>query len=113
MKPEEMKKHHKGVQRPFKHEGYDKHPGNAHGKEVKKGGHGKGGWGGQDFDRLGKHHSADHTSGLLESEYTGEEQEDQMNQPGEMEETNESSQQNQLPKRAFKMSEGDFPALST
>ena len=58
-------KHAKGLQKPMKHEGYDKKSGTGHGKDVKKGGHGKGGWGDEDYDKLAKNHSATEAAELI------------------------------------------------
>ena len=118
LKPEEKKKHQKGVQRPLKHEGYDKHPGNgASGKASKKGGHGKGNWGDQDYQQIAKHHSVEATEELLDAEAEGMVKENQEAE-GVQEEMNESevkqeeNSNEQKPKQHFKATEEEFPSLS-
>uniref|UniRef100_A0A7S3JDT0 Hyaluronan/mRNA-binding protein domain-containing protein n=1 Tax=Euplotes harpa TaxID=151035 RepID=A0A7S3JDT0_9SPIT len=95
-----------------KHEGYDRISGNAHTKEVKKGGHGKGGWGDEEFDKYGKHHSAEQAAGLLEEE-VADGQEEEVEHKEETEETKETGEraEDKNEHKEFEMHEKDFPAL--
>jgi len=48
------------------HEGYDKRSGTGYGKEVRKGGMGKGGWGNPDYERTLEHKDADVAAEIAE-----------------------------------------------
>ena len=103
----------KEVHKELKHEGYDKHSGTGGGKETKKGGHGKGGWGEEDYDKLAKHHSATDAAKMVE-EVAAEEVEgvkDPVENPvGEQVEEKADPEQadNQKP---FAINKDEFPEL--
>ena len=93
----------------MKHEGYDKHSGTGFGKEVKKSGHGKGGWGNEDYDKVSKHHSTQEANELLNEEAEpAQEVEAQVAEQAAEETTEEHKEVH----HEFKMKEEDFPSLS-
>lgn len=103
----ELRKHHKGVQRELKHEGYDKFSGTGHGKERKKSGHGKGGMGDEDYDKIAKHHSATVAAEMIEDEagMTGE-------APVQAEEVEEvQAETHQMEQKPLVVNEEEFPKL--
>ncbi|CAI2378709.1 unnamed protein product [Moneuplotes crassus] len=103
----DLRKHHKGVQRELKHEGYDKFSGTGHGKEMKKGGHGKGGIGDEDYSKIAEHHSATVAADLLEDEVPPAEE-----APIQVRETEETqAEAHQMEQKPLVVTDEEFPKL--
>ena len=110
--PNKMKKHHKGVQRPLKHEGFEKHTAaNTVGKEPKKGGHGKGNWGDEDYNEIAKHRGVDAVTGLLETPVDSEAMIDMNQEEGGEKEASKSDEKKDESKKPLKVNEEEFPSL--
>jgi hypothetical protein len=100
------------VQKPLKHEGYDRSHGDSGAtKGTNKQGHGKGNWGSDDFDELAKHHSAEQAAGLIDEKLNPAETEEQVQEQLGFD-LEENAEDHKESNKDFKMEDKDFPALS-
>eukprot|EP00343_Euplotes_focardii_P001835 CAMPEP_0205803748 /NCGR_PEP_ID=MMETSP0205-20121125/6483_1 /ASSEMBLY_ACC=CAM_ASM_000278 /TAXON_ID=36767 /ORGANISM="Euplotes focardii, Strain TN1" /LENGTH=151 /DNA_ID=CAMNT_0053072299 /DNA_START=47 /DNA_END=502 /DNA_ORIENTATION=- len=92
----------------MKHEGHDKKSGTGPGKDNKKHGHGKGGWGDEDYEKIAQNHSATEAAALLEAETGAAPQEEEQASEAQEDQAKVADKEHQEP---LKVNDDDFPSL--
>ena len=81
-------------------------------KRWNKGGHGKGGWGTEDYDKVGKHHSTEELAGLIDQD-TEKEVHHADGEVGEQDpESLVEGEEHKHEHKEFKLNDEEFPSLS-